>query len=777
MRRKFIATALAACLALASAAGAAPPTVTSLSPNGAERGKPVTIVISGANLSAKSQLVLPFAAPYKLLPDAKPNPAQVRFEITVPPSVPLGIYPVRLRTDDGLSGLFFFAVDVFPGIQEVEDNSTFEKAQKVPFPVVVSGQCAGGDVDYYRFQVKKGQRVVVETEAGRLGSGVLPQIRVTDSRGRFIAADDTQRLRGDCRTWFIAPEDDDYVVEFSDSRYRGGAPPHYRLKIADYDFAEEIFPLGGKLGEKIEFTLRGGNLTNEVRLRRVLGGAAPAWLHPALRWLDLQGSLKPGMFGPEVAVGSHPEQVYGKDKKGQLVRPPVTVNGRLESRGEVHRYHFPVQAGRRFRFTMEAESLGSYLDGILRVTDQAGKQLARVDDVDLPSPAPGQPPTKTADPALDLTVPAGVTELTVEVRDGLGRGGINFGYRLTIEPSQADFVLDQLVAEVNVPAGSSVLIPVTIRRRDYQGPIQLSMPSLPAGLTAQGGYVPPKALAGILTLTAVPGATFPQPALVSIEGKGLGEGAGFPKVVAEHRLVLSRDGNVAASTMRLGHLDVGLSGPASFRVQGPPTAEVVMGYSTSISVAVTRGAKPVVGAVEVTGVATVPGQPPVPGLTFKPSIANPGTDKAAFTIAANTQALEGRSLDVAIQGKAKIDNKDEVVIGPAIALTVAKPFGLEFLGPAPTLKPGQTVLLKGRLQRQPIFKEPVQLRLDGLPNGLILATPLKPIPANQSDFQFELRADPKAAPVDAKLSLAASTTIAGMAYSHPALIVAAKIQK
>ena len=240
--------------AVAVPSSAAPPTWTRISPRGAERGKATEIVIAGANLTPQSRLVLPFKGTATLLPDAKPNPAQVRFQVTVDVSVPFGFYPVRLVTDDGVSPLFFFCVDAFPNVNEAEDNNTFDKAQKITAPVVVNGECLGGDVDFFRFAAKKGQRLMIEAEAARLGSGVLPQLRLTDERQRFLASDDSQALAGDCRIPFVAPADGEYVVEISDSRYKGAAPAFYRLKIADYDVAGEVFPLGGKRGETVTFT-------------------------------------------------------------------------------------------------------------------------------------------------------------------------------------------------------------------------------------------------------------------------------------------------------------------------------------------------------------------------------------------------------------------------------------------------------------------------------------------------------------------------------------------
>ena len=90
-------------------------------------------------------------------------------------------------------------------------------------------------------------------------------------------------------------------------------------------------------------------------------------------------------------LGKHAEvfqQADPKAARGQVVAPPVTINGRLEPRDEIHRFQFPVKEGQRWRFAVQAEALGSYLDGVLKITDQDGKQLATADDSDLPPTAP-----------------------------------------------------------------------------------------------------------------------------------------------------------------------------------------------------------------------------------------------------------------------------------------------------------------------------------------------------------------------------------------------------
>ena len=113
---------------------------------------------------------------------------------------------------------------------------------------------------------------------------------------------------------------------------------------------------------------------------------------------------------------------------------------------------------------------------------QVERSLALVDDVDLPPPAPGAAPIKSVDPSADLTVPPAVSLVVVEVRDQRGRGGLNFGYRLTIEPAVADFIVQQPTSELNVPRVGSATLAVPVTRRGYTGPIRLTVPDLPPGL-------------------------------------------------------------------------------------------------------------------------------------------------------------------------------------------------------------------------------------------------------------------------------------------------------
>src|SRR5262249_31154484 len=157
------------------------------------------------------------------------------------------VYPVRILTEDGLSNPLLFSVGQLPQVTEAEDNGTVDAAQAIPAPAVVEGQAASNDVDFFRFPGKKGQRIVVDAQCARIGSGVDPTIRLTTIAGAYVAsADDTPGLLTDARLVATLPEDSDYLIELSDSRYQGGGRPIYRLLVGAVPVAEEVYPMGGR---------------------------------------------------------------------------------------------------------------------------------------------------------------------------------------------------------------------------------------------------------------------------------------------------------------------------------------------------------------------------------------------------------------------------------------------------------------------------------------------------------------------------------------------------
>ena len=432
MTRTLAGLAVASAGLSAGSASAAPPTIKGTTPFGACRGVATEVTFEGTNLKGTPELVAPFGV--TLQPAAAPNAdaAHWKATITVAPETALGVYPIRVRTEDGISNPILFSVGQLPQVAEVEENSAFEAAQAIAAPAVVEGQAAGNDVDFFRFAGKKGQRIVVDAQCARIGSGVDPTIRLTTAAQAYVAsADDTPGLLTDARLMATLPEDTDYVIEISDSRYQGGGRPIYRLVVGAGPDGRGGLPDRRPPRRELGVELRGGTLPgclvaaarSSTRAPRRDPGAAQGSATADGSPLDVE-SLTP------LIVGELPELREPADPAAAPVRAavPVALNGRIDPAGDEDRFILAVTPGQKLRIEVDASDYGSALDGTLQILGGKGEVLANADDTAPPSPGKGKkaPPIASPDPSLDFTVPAGQTEITLTMRDleGARRAGL-----------------------------------------------------------------------------------------------------------------------------------------------------------------------------------------------------------------------------------------------------------------------------------------------------------------------------------------------------------------
>jgi hypothetical protein len=83
------------------------------------------------------------------------------------------------------------AIGRYDELDETGENNTLQTAQEVRYPATINARIsldsAGKAVpDYYRFSAKKGQKLVLETAANRLGSPLDSVIEVTDATGKIV---------------------------------------------------------------------------------------------------------------------------------------------------------------------------------------------------------------------------------------------------------------------------------------------------------------------------------------------------------------------------------------------------------------------------------------------------------------------------------------------------------------------------------------------------------------------------------------------------------------
>ncbi len=190
------------------------PFVTNIFPLGAQAGKACSVEVKGYNLPAKQ-----FNA----------NIAQA------------GLSYIVMKAGAQLPNEVVFATDTLPEIFEQEPNDQPASAQALSLPVIVNGRISKpGDWDIFKFEGKKGQKLVAEVFARRLDSPLDSVLRITDLAGKEVALNDDHEDKGSGLNTHHAdsyirtelPADGTYIVHLSDIQQKGGQEYAYRLRIS-----------------------------------------------------------------------------------------------------------------------------------------------------------------------------------------------------------------------------------------------------------------------------------------------------------------------------------------------------------------------------------------------------------------------------------------------------------------------------------------------------------------------------------------------------------------
>lgn len=775
-----LALASVALIAFSSQGFATAPKIGDIAPHGAQRGVATEVSISGSDLTGNPRLIAPF--PFKIeSPPAGQTPTSWKARLTIAPDVAVGVYPIRVQTDDGISNPFLFAVGQLRQVGEKEDNSVFEAAQPIPDPpLVVEGQVAGNDVDFFRFHGKKGQKFIIDAQCARIGSAIDPTIRLTKASATqtFIAsADDSPGLVTDARLVAVLPEDTDYVVEISDSRYQGASRPGYRLVIGDLPMAEEVYPLGGRNGETIGLELRGGSLSGMTIAATTVQPLPGTELFPPRITTAMLGGVRNRNGEPNYDLESlphliaspYPELREPADRAEQPDRAvaPVVFNGRLDPPGDDDRFSVVVTPGERLRITVRAADLGSNLDPVVSVLGKGGSVLANADDTTIPRPPKnGQPtpPIVFLDPSFEMTIPGGTSEITLVIRDLEKRGGVGFPYRIVVEPLLPDFELVLSEPEVSVPRGGSAAVPVTVRRKGYSGPITVTVIEPPAGLVVRPGSIAAGQTTGVITLAASADASFPA-APIKLVGRGQRSGGPFERL-ASKLLVFTPTATPPAGTIAQYGLVAAPALPTPVALDTPPQPiEVPHGFSAKIPVKVARG-KGADAAIAISGLSLPP------AVTVANATIAAKALEGSVTVNAPLEAVLG-TMTLALQAKGKFGGADRIIAVPAVTLSVVHPVSVELATASVEVKPGSTVELKGKLARKGSFDAPVTVRINGLPAG-VKADPVT-LAGTATAFVLKVAADPKAAPTSANTQLALLFQVNKKDYPVPTIPLAVKV--
>lgn len=470
-------------LAEAQSVGLPTPRLLTVVPSGAKVGSEIEVAVKGEHLDDAGDLLF---SDRRITARRKPDSAD-RYLVTVAADCPPGLVEARVQTRLGLSSPRIFTVGTLPEMAAPPTNRSAATACELPLNTVVTGHVADRSIDFYRFEAKRGQRLIVECTTRGVDSKLNATVILADESGRDILVE----RRGGVID-FDVPKDGRYLVKIHELTFKGGPAFFYRLAVRE-------LPKGAAIER-----------------------------HPTT--LPVNAFSWPPTGLPAKAAT---EEVEPNDPTPQKIALPCDLAGRFYPAADVDTFEFEAKKGEEWWVEVASERLGLPTDPavvVQRVAD--GKLVDVVELSDIPSPikvssngyAYDGPPYNpgSADVLGKLTIPeTGTYRLRLSDLFGGTRTDPANVYRLVIRKAAPDFALVGWPLHMELRNGdrNAVSKPVTLRggatmayeivalRRDgFDGEIELSMADLPQGVTATGLKIPAGQSRGLMLVTAKPDA-------------------------------------------------------------------------------------------------------------------------------------------------------------------------------------------------------------------------------------------------------------------------------
>ena len=469
------------------------PTSSHIFPAGGRRGETIAVRVGGECLPPSTRFRLegpgvsaPDVLGKKLIGPSEPSPRRKPSEspifhptewessIAIEPTAELGPRFWRLSCARGGTGARPFVVGDLPEFIESESNSKIENAESVTLPVTINGRIFGErDLDWYRFSARKGEVVVAEVVACRLGSPLEPIVEFRDAEGKSLAAGEI-KLGGDPVLALAAPADGEYRLLVGNLGVKGGPQYVYRVTLSTAPFPSRVFPAGGTAGTNrtLEFSLLSGRNEATLVTREV---AFPPSFTGDWRWTDDAGGIRSTFL--EVSDTPHEVEREENDdlaRANPLVWPRV-VEGQFLSADDEDWYSFSAKQGELLSFVCSRFPTSGLALPIVSVHDANGGPLFERKAIDSLGGIVDFEGRAPADGAYFARVR--------DLQQGI-RGGRDFAYRLTVGLAKGDFDISSPTDFANVLPGARAELDLQVRRRGgFADPIDLKIEGLPAGIT------------------------------------------------------------------------------------------------------------------------------------------------------------------------------------------------------------------------------------------------------------------------------------------------------
>ncbi len=490
---------------LQTAAGQSP-VMETVFPAGGQVGHSVDVSIAGSNLETVQALRS------NALGVVCERIGPLRFRLTIPGKLMPGSYDLWAVGEKGISAPRTFTIGNLKELTENPPNDSAQSAMRISLNITMNGRMEkSGDMDFYQFHAKKGQRILMDCSAERIDSRLRAVLEVFDPSGRRLKVS-RGYFGNDPLIDFTAPAEGDYILKVQDLTFSGSAEHIYRISIDTGPRVAFSVPSIVQKGKPCRIELYGWNLAKTVhdshrnsleQFDRIEIDIPEAMTHEVG---DIPVLMKPAqsvLHGFAYHYPKSPSPLFigltdlpviqdrmdnHSPASAQKLSCPIEVSGRLEAGDERDWYSVEMRRGEVFYFEAMAERIQSPVDLQIDLFDATGHQrLASFGD-QISGTANSFPATHH-DPTGRWVAPSdGLFLISVHDLAGGIKKDLRRIYQFSVRREEPDF---QLLAVPHLPepvglnlarGGRLALDLIAFRQRGFDGEIRVSANSLPTGV-------------------------------------------------------------------------------------------------------------------------------------------------------------------------------------------------------------------------------------------------------------------------------------------------------
>ena len=453
------------------------PSLEMITPSVGTRGSSFSVVAKGSSLKMAKSIVFydPGMRCEKILATSDD---EIKIDIAVDSRCTLGPHSFRLLTDDGFSELRTLTVSPFPTLLEEKESDT----QVAPTNSTMLGTLEADDIDVYQIQVNAGDRISAEAVGVRLGATLLDTVlTLRDPKGNVLErVDDTPLLNQDPAFSYMASEGGLYSVEITSAGANADADSQYALHIGNFPRPYSVFPLGARVGSETEMNFASsadtakGSIQKQMKFDSGMIGTRFVEFVDAGVVCPSPIPIRLNTYGQAIVEARHNAEAAAED----VFEVPVAVHGVIRETAEIDSFRFGVHQTGLVSLEVFASRLGSLLDSLVEIRDQAGDAVCSGDDFE------------SHDSRLVFEAKAGEV-YTASIRDKRKNAGAAYSYCVEIAPLQPSLTaflprrskLSQSGQTIAIPRGNRTLGFLGLHRDRVDGDARLLFDGMPQGVS------------------------------------------------------------------------------------------------------------------------------------------------------------------------------------------------------------------------------------------------------------------------------------------------------